>query len=215
MLLCEWIVRMINAKTAVEYGVTAQWGSPDSLSDVDRVAVGAHKCHWSPKIQLQPSHCMKGYTYKHKQGMKEACLSSNRGAACSWAGYGSMEKRSVEDKGKAEHGEKGRKRNRICLCLRLQSMFLLWVALKEWAVELMQPNQAHVCAGTWCSGKCAWHPVSRAERRQTGPSIFQYKQISPAHLFFSHSHTPGVFRALLRPTCKGSFAITELYRTWR
>lgn len=85
MLLCEWIVQKINAKTAVERRVTAQWGSPDSVSDVDRVAVGAHKCHWSPKIQLQPLHCMKGYTYKHKQGMKNGCLGSNWGAACSWA----------------------------------------------------------------------------------------------------------------------------------
>jgi len=99
--------------------------------------------------------------------------------------------------------DENRGRETACVCVSGSNLcFFLCVALKEWAVELMQPNQVHVCAGAWCSGKC--------ERRQTGPSVLQYKQISPAHLFFSHSHTLGVLRTLLRPACKGSFAISVL-----
>lgn len=116
ILLHEWILHMINAKTAVERRVTAHWGSPDSVSDADRVAVGAHKRHCSPKIQFQPSHCMKVYTYKHKQEMKNGCLSSNWGAAFAWTGYGSMEEGVQRRKGK-QGMDRNRGRETACACV--------------------------------------------------------------------------------------------------
>lgn len=75
----------------------------------------------------------------------------------------------------------------------------------------MQPNQGRVCVGTCCSGKCAWHPASQAEQRQTGPSIFQDQQISPTHLCFPHSVCPPQ-ASLQRKLCN---FCPELYCAWR
>lgn len=49
----------------------SSWGSPDSVSDVDRVAGEARKCQRSPKIRLQPLHCMESCTQEDEQGMKK------------------------------------------------------------------------------------------------------------------------------------------------
>lgn len=118
-----------------------------------------------PKDSITASHCMKGYTHKDKQGMKNGCLSSNWGAVCSWAGYSSMEKGAWRRTEKQDVDKNGR-RETTCVCVSGSNLcFFLWVALKEQAVELMQPNQAHVCAGMWCAGKCAWHLVSQRQNR--------------------------------------------------
>lgn len=98
------------------------WGSPDSVSDVNRVAGGAHKCQRSPKIQLQPSHCLEGYTQKDEQGMKNGCLSSNGGAACTWAGYSSVEK-GIGRRNEKQDLDKNGRRETTCVCLRLKPVF--------------------------------------------------------------------------------------------
>lgn len=118
-------------------------------------------------------------------------------------------KRNVKEKGKAGHGQKWGKRNRMCLPLRLQSVFLMSCFKRVSSGTNATKSSPCVCRNMVLR-KVAWHPVSQAERRQTGPSVFQCKQISPAHLFFSHSHTLGVLRAPLRPTYKGSCTITVL-----
>lgn len=63
----------------------------------------------------------------------------------------------------------------------------------------MQPNQAHVCAGMWCSGRCWASCQPKPEQGQTALTAFQDKRISLR-----------VFGVLLVPTCKGGFAITVL-----
>lgn len=130
MLLCEWVVHKINAKTAVERRATAQWGSPDSVSDVDRVAVGAHKCHRSPKILLQPLHCMKGSAYKHKQGMKNGCLGSNWGAACSWADTVAW-KKGVWRRKKKQDADKNGGRETTCVCVSGSNLCFLMSCFKR------------------------------------------------------------------------------------
>lgn len=59
-------------------------------------------------------------------------------------------------------------------------------------MELMQPNQAHVCAG--CGAQGSVHGILSARQSQDCTQCFQDKNPSSAHL--SHSYDPGVPRAL-------------------
>lgn len=179
MLLCKWIVHMINAKTAVEHRVTSPWGSPDNVSDVDRVAVGAHKCHWSPKIQLQLLHCMKGCMDKHKQRKKNGCLSSNGGKitheldTVAW---------------KKEHGGERKSRTQAGaenphVSVFQAPIYVFFMSCSKGASSGTNAAKSSPCVcRMWCSGKCAWHPCSQAEPGQSAPSAFLYKHPSSAHL---------------------------------
>lgn len=180
-LLCKWIVHTIYAKSAVEHRVTAPWGSPDSVSDIDRVAVGAHKCHWSPKIQLQFLHCMKDCMDEHKQGKKNGCLSSNGGKITHELDTVAWKKECGGERKSRTRAKSGAESPHVSVSQA--PIYVFFMSCSKGASSGTNATKSSPCVcRMWCSGKCAWHPLSQAEPRQTAPSAFQYKHPSSAHL---------------------------------
>lgn len=75
-------------------------------------------------------------------------------------------------------------------------------------MELMQPNQAHVCAE--CGAQGSVHGILAARQSQDSLHPVPSCTNTPVLLICSHSHDPGVPRALPRATCKRSWVITLL-----
>lgn len=200
MLQCKWTVCTINAKTAAEHRVTSLWESPDSVSDVDRVAVGAHKCHWSPKIQLQLLHCMKGCSDKHKQGKKNGCLSSNGGKIAHELDTVAWKKEYGGKKGKAGH----RQNQNPHVSVSQAPIHVFFMSCSKGASSGTNAAKSSPCVcRMWCSGKCAWHPVSQAEPRLHPVLPGQKSQ-------FCSSVTLPWSRCPQSPFCKRSWVISDL-----
>lgn len=138
-----------------------------------------------PKDSITASHCVKGYTHKDKQGMKNGCLSSNWGAVCSWAGYSSMEKGAWRRTEKQDMDKNGR-RETTCVCVSGSNLCFFMSRFKRASSGTNATKSSPcVCRNVVCRKVCLASCQPETEQRQTGPSVFQDKQSTPAHLFFA------------------------------